>query len=101
MDALDLIAEPLVGPEEPVDGADLELLLLELELDMLEVRRPRSPVDIPGCRAAAVRPPREAACSRGPLGRVGTRAPGEVVATQRSPPGRTGNDPRNLVVKGR
>jgi len=26
MDALDLIAEPLVGPEEPVDGADLELI---------------------------------------------------------------------------
>lgn len=100
MDALDLIAEPLVGPET-VDGADLELLLLEFEPDMLEVPRPRPPVDIPECRSAAVRPPRESARPRGPLGRAGTRAPGEVMATQRSPPGRTGNDPRNLVVKGR
>ncbi|MGW3481887.1 hypothetical protein [Rhodococcus indonesiensis] len=84
MDALDLIAEPA-----PVDGADLELLLLDLELDMLEVPRARPPVDLPGRRTAAVRRPRGPVCPLRPPGRAGTRAPGDVVATQRSPPVRT------------
>ncbi|MGX7729696.1 hypothetical protein ACWPOB_10540 [Rhodococcus sp. 2H158] len=53
MDELDLIAEPLLGQQPTVDGVDLELLLLDLELDMLERPRPRRPVDGPRCRTAA------------------------------------------------
>lgn len=101
MDELDLIAEPPVGQPPTVDGVDLELLLLDLELEMLEWPRPRRPGADPRCRTAAVRRPRGAARTAGPPGRAGTRAPGEVVATQRSPPVRTGSARRSHVAKGR
>ncbi|OOL27901.1 hypothetical protein GQ85_35755 [Rhodococcus rhodochrous] len=93
MDELDLIAEPPVGQQPTVDGVDLELLLLDLGLDMLERPRPRRPVDGPRCRTAAR--------TTGPPGRAGTRAPGDVVATQRSPPVRTGSARRSHLAKGR
>ncbi|NGP04210.1 hypothetical protein G6038_01685 [Rhodococcus sp. 14C212] len=101
MDDLDLIAEPPVRRPPTVEGVDLELLLLDLELDLLELLRPRRPVDEPRCRTAAVRRPRGAARTAGPPGRAGTRAPGDVVATQRSPPVRTGSSRRRHEAKGR